>query len=159
MTCSIRKWNRMGDTLLSLCDKMKSVSSAYRLNCYYHSVGFTQGSPAVSSLTWLVPCECIGSYKIADWYGTIHYWVSFRHLSCSGQSSWLQMQRSEFDSRNYQIFWEVVGLERGPLNLVSTIEELLGRKRSGSGLEGRDYGRRDPSRWPHDTPSFRKSCH
>jgi hypothetical protein len=39
-----------------------------------------------------------------------------------------------------------VGLELGPLSLVSTIEELLGRKSSGSGLEGREYGRRDPSR-------------
>jgi hypothetical protein len=29
----------------------------------------------------------------------------------------------------------VVGLERGPLILVSTIEELLGRKSSSSGLE------------------------
>jgi hypothetical protein len=28
------------------------------------------------------------------------------------QSSWLQMQRSGFDSRHYQIFWEVVGLQR-----------------------------------------------
>jgi hypothetical protein len=28
-----------------------------------------------------------------------------------------------------------VGLERGPLGLVSTIEELLGRKNSCSGLE------------------------
>jgi hypothetical protein len=32
---------------------------------------------------------------------------------------------SGFDSRRYQIFWEVVGLERGPLSLMSTIEELL----------------------------------
>jgi hypothetical protein len=29
-----------------------------------------------------------------------------------------------------KIFWEVVGLERGPLSLVSTIEELLERKSS-----------------------------
>jgi hypothetical protein len=28
-----------------------------------------------------------------------------------------------------------MGLERGPLSLVSTIEELLERKSSGSGLE------------------------
>jgi hypothetical protein len=56
--------------------------------------------------------------------------------------------RDGFDSRRYQIFWEVVGLERGPLSLVSTIEELLGRKSSGSGLENRDYGRRDPWRLP-----------
>jgi hypothetical protein len=67
------------------------------------------------------------------------------------QSSWLQIQRQGFDSRRYQIFWEVVSLERGPLNPVSTIEELLERKSSGSGLESREYGRRDPSRWPRGT--------
>jgi hypothetical protein len=39
-----------------------------------------------------------------------------------------------------------VGPERGPLSLVSTIEELLARKSSGSGLESRECGRRDPSR-------------
>jgi hypothetical protein len=49
------------------------------------------------------------------------------------------------------MFWEVVGLERGPLNLVSTIEELLGWKSSRSDLEIREYGRRDPSRWQCDT--------
>jgi hypothetical protein len=36
-----------------------------------------------------------------------------------------------------------VGLERGPLGLVSTTEELLGRNISGSGLESREYGRRN----------------
>jgi hypothetical protein len=39
-----------------------------------------------------------------------------------------------------------VGLERGPLSLVSTTEELLERNGSGSGLEIREYGSRDPSR-------------
>jgi hypothetical protein len=38
-----------------------------------------------------------------------------------------------------------VGLERGPLSLASTIEELLERKSSGSGLENREYSRKDPS--------------
>jgi hypothetical protein len=33
-----------------------------------------------------------------------------------------------FDSRHYQIFWEIVGLERGPVSLVRIIEELLERK-------------------------------
>jgi hypothetical protein len=36
-----------------------------------------------------------------------------------------------------------VGLERGPLSLASTTEELLERKYSGFGLEIRKYGRRD----------------
>jgi hypothetical protein len=58
-------------------------------------------------------------------------------LWSSGQSSWLQIQRSSFDSRRYQFFWEVVGLERGPLR--------------GSGLESWKYDCRDPSRWPCGT--------
>jgi hypothetical protein len=72
-------------------------------------------------------------------------------LWSSDQSYWLEVQRSEFDSRRHKIFWEVVGLERGPLSLVSIIEELLGRKSSGCGLESREYGRLDQSRWPRGT--------
>jgi hypothetical protein len=45
-------------------------------------------------------------------------------LWSNGQSSWLYIQRPGFDSRLYQIF-RIVGLERGPLSLVSTIKELL----------------------------------
>jgi hypothetical protein len=74
-----------------------------------------------------------------------------RHLWSGGQSTWLRTQRSGFDSRLYQIFWEVVGLERGAPSLVSTIEELPERKSSGCCLEIREYGRRDPSRWPRGT--------
>jgi hypothetical protein len=37
----------------------------------------------------------------------------------------------------YQIFWEVVGLERGPLSLVMIIEELF-KGNSGSGIENRN---------------------
>jgi hypothetical protein len=44
-----------------------------------------------------------------------------------------------------------VGPERGPLSLVSTLEELLERKSNGSGLENREYGSRDPSLWPRGT--------
>jgi hypothetical protein len=39
-----------------------------------------------------------------------------------------------------QNFLRSGGLKRGPLSLVSTIEELLGRKSSSSGLENRKYG-------------------
>jgi hypothetical protein len=51
-----------------------------------------------------------------------------------------------FDFRRCQIFWEVVGLERGPLSLMRKIEKLLEWKSSGSGLENQINGRRDPSR-------------
>jgi hypothetical protein len=45
-------------------------------------------------------------------------------------------------SEKKKIGKQVVGLERGPLSLVSTTEELL----RSSYLENREYGRRDPSR-------------
>jgi hypothetical protein len=56
-----------------------------------------------------------------------------------------------FDSRRYQIFWEVVGLEQGSLSLVRIIEELLEWKSSGSGQENGINGWGDPLRWPRDT--------
>jgi hypothetical protein len=49
-------------------------------------------------------------------------------LWSSGHSSWLQIQRSGFDSRCYQIFCEVVGLERGPLSFVSAMRSYLKEK-------------------------------
>jgi hypothetical protein len=80
-----------------------------------------------------------------------HVYCRRQPLWSSDQSSWLQIQGSGFDSQRYQISWEVVGLERGPLSLLSTTEELLGRKSSGSSLENREHGRRDQSRWPRGT--------
>jgi hypothetical protein len=49
-----------------------------------------------------------------------------------------------------------MGLERGPPNLVSAIEELLERINSDSGLESREYGRKI-RRADHATLSIHKS--
>jgi hypothetical protein len=61
-----------------------------------------------------------------------------------------------FDSMRYQIFWEVVGLEGGPLSLMRIIEELLELKGSGSGkkTELTTVGIRCAD---HATPSIRKN--
>jgi hypothetical protein len=78
-------------------------------------------------------------------------WLQNGDVLCflwGSDSSWLEIQRSGFDSRRYQISWQVVGLERGTLSPVSTTEELLERKSSCSGLENREYDRGDPLRWP-----------
>jgi hypothetical protein len=98
---------------------------------------------------------------------TLHYWLRVRSLAIhfnvhsilmrqplwsSGPSFWLRVQRFGFYSWRYQFFWELVGLKRGPLSLVSAIEELLERKSSGSGLESQDYCHKDPSHWPRGTP-------
>jgi hypothetical protein len=44
-----------------------------------------------------------------------------------------------------------VGLEWGPLSLMSTIEELPGRNSSSSGLDNWEYSHGDLLRWPRDT--------
>jgi hypothetical protein len=58
---------------------------------------------------------------------------------------------SGFDSRRYQIFWEVVDLERGPLSLGRIIEELLERKVAAPVYKTEINVRRDLFRWPRDT--------
>jgi hypothetical protein len=65
----------------------------------------------------------------------------------------------EFDSRRYQIFWEVVGLERGPLSLVSITVELLQWKSSGSGYRKSRLTAVGIRCADHATPSIRKSWH
>jgi hypothetical protein len=102
-----------------------------------------------------VLCFLWGMSWIYIWYVE----ESRQPLWSSGQSSWLQIQRSKFDSRRYQIFWEVLGLELGTLSHGSTIKELLERKSSGSGLENRDYCRRGSAALTTRYPSFRKSWH
>jgi hypothetical protein len=49
-----------------------------------------------------------------------------------------------------------MGLERGPLSLMNTVDLLLGRNSSGSDLENRDYGHGDPLLRPRDTLYLQK---
>jgi hypothetical protein len=88
-----------------------------------------------------------------------HFHVFGPPLWSSAQSSWLQIQRSGFDYRRYQILWEVVSLERGPLNLVSTTEQLLGTEIVAAPVQKTD----NTAVWiccdEHAKPSIRKSWH
>jgi hypothetical protein len=70
-------------------------------------------------------------YYYSYYYYYYYYYYHHHHhyrppLWSSGQTSWLQIRRPGFDSRHYQK--KIVGLERRPLSLVSTTEELLDRK-------------------------------
>jgi hypothetical protein len=98
----------------------------------------------------LTTCRNFSLLLLCGCFKGVHL-LHYSPLWSTGQSSWLHIQRSGLKSRLYQIFWEVVGLERGPFSLVSTTEELLGRKSSGSGLEIREYSPKDPSSWPQET--------
>jgi hypothetical protein len=75
----------------------------------------------------------------------IHYSQRWWHFTCPLNFSFFNLHRRPplwsslqsswgpgFDSRRYQIFWEIVDMERSPLSLVSITEELLEWKSSGS---------------------------
>jgi hypothetical protein len=106
--------------------------------------------------SWLHNSDALCFLWGTNWIYMCYVEESRPPLWSSGRSSWLQIQRSGFDSRHYQIFW-VVSLERGALILVSTIEELLERKSSGSGLENREYGCRRSTALTTRHPYIRKS--
>jgi hypothetical protein len=91
-----------------------------------------------SSLIFL-PCD-------ATYLRYRQHWITSHRNVGWGPQTFLFTSREQWDrlcglvvrvpgyrSRHYQIFWEVVGLERGPLSLVSIFEELLQCKSSDSG--------------------------
>jgi hypothetical protein len=78
-------------------------------------------------------------------------WLRVRLCGLVVRVSGYRSRGPGFDFRPYQIFWEVRGLERGPLSLVRTIEELFEWKNSGSGLETEINGRGNSLRWPRNT--------
>jgi hypothetical protein len=100
--------------------------------------------------SWLLNRDVLCFLWGTNWIYICYVEESRPTLWSSGQSSWLQIQMFRFDSRSYQIFWELVGLERGPLSPMSTTEELLGRKCSVSCLERRG---------DRATPCIRESRH
>jgi hypothetical protein len=120
-------------------------------NWIYISYVKESSPPLWSSGHWLPNWDVLLFLWGTNWIYECYVEESRPPLWSSGQSSWLQIQRSRLDSRLDQIFWEVVGLEWDPLSLVSTVEELLGIKCSGSGLENREYSRRNSSRWTRNT--------
>jgi hypothetical protein len=97
-----------------------------------------------SSVIFTVPfCFLMTSVRLPLWSG--------------GQSSLIQIHMSwVWFLAPSGFFLEIMGLEQGPLSLVSTIEELLERNISGSSLERREYGHGDPLHWPCDSLYLQK---
>jgi hypothetical protein len=85
-------------------------------------------------------CSLKGLWIFLEWLFKLRLFVQVVNRLCGlvVRVSDYRSRGPEFDSRPYQIFWEVGGLDRGPLSPVRTIEELLEWKSSGSGIENRD---------------------
>jgi hypothetical protein len=92
-------------------------------------------------------------FQVNGWNNADTLFITFLLLLwSSGQRSWLQTQRTRVRFPALpDFFWEVVGLERGPLSLVRITEELF-QGNSGSGLENRKLTTMGESfRWTRDT--------
>jgi hypothetical protein len=111
-----------------------------------HQVFFLRGQPenliAVLLLRRgrpfiLIARECLGQKKYLLKQFLIVLVIFDRLCGLVVRVSAYRSRGLRFDSRRYQIFCVVVGLERGPLSLMRIIEELF-QGNSGSGLENRD---------------------
>jgi hypothetical protein len=79
---------------------------------------------------------------------------AYSYIICRRQQAAPLVKLSEFVATDPEVWVRIPalpdflgsGFGRGPLSLVSTIEDLLERKNSGCGLESRGYGRRYSSR-------------
>jgi hypothetical protein len=115
--------------------------------CHFFFVGCKSSSVENKNASTNYSSNLKQSNEIPDKWKLLSYYASWRFQSLFVPFS-LMMDRIcglmvrvpdyisrglRFDSRGYKIFWGIVGLERGPLNLVSITEELLGRNSSGSG--------------------------
>jgi hypothetical protein len=140
-------WLQNGDVLCFLW----STNRIYEYICYVEE----RRPPLCSSgqSSWLQNRDVLCFLWDMNWIYVLVYYVEITRppLWSGGQSSWLQNHVSRIDSRRYQTFWEVVGLEWGPLSLVSITEKLIGRNSSGSDLESRECGRSNQLRWPSNT--------
>jgi hypothetical protein len=96
----------------------------------------------VSATSWL----SMTSKGHFNFHETKHYWPP---LWSSGQSSWLQIRRPGLDSRHYPK--KSSGSGTGSTQPREYNWGATWQKSSGSCLENREYGRRDPSRWPRGT--------
>jgi hypothetical protein len=111
-------------------------------------------SPCSASLNYPEPHPYLLSYR-----NRILQQINYISVGCnntrpplwsSDQSFWLQIQRSRVRFQTLPDFQTSSGLERDSLSLMSTIEQLLGRNISGSGLENREYGHVNPLRLPRE---------
>jgi hypothetical protein len=104
------KWTHIGEVISVLMFSSKKLLNRFRLNLIWD--------------TWYISWNLILVHilPVDRLCGLV--------VRVPGYRSW----GTGFDSRCYQIFWEVMGLERGPLSFVRIIEELLEWKSSGSGL-------------------------
>jgi hypothetical protein len=97
--------------------------------------------------SWLQNGDVLCFLWGTNWIYICYIEESRPRLRSSGHGSWLQIHRSGLDSRCYQIFWEVVGLERSPLSSWVQLRSCLKQKETALFQKREITTVEDPSRW------------
>jgi hypothetical protein len=104
--------------MYSIVGEIQKLAQIYRVHFVWKSFGAANQTvfDSIKIKKVLLICKY---RKVAN--KKLYFYVCENRPSLwsSGQSSLLQIQISGFDSRRFQIFWEVVGLEPSPLSVVS----------------------------------------
>jgi hypothetical protein len=88
--------------------------------------------------------------KLKSKYFTTYIYFEWPPLWSSGQNVWLLTGAPGSILCVARFFRAAVGLERGPLSLVSNLRSYLEEIVAAPGLQNRSYDRRDSLRWPRD---------
>jgi hypothetical protein len=130
---SLRRKTSFKDYLLhrySFCNLIKGRAMAWAVSCLLPTA-----AARVRSRIWSSGI-CSGQSGAGAGFLRV-LWFAHRLCGLVVSVTGYRSKERGFDSRRYQIFWEVVGLERSPLSLVSITEELLEWKSSCSGSRKR----------------------
>jgi len=105
-----------------MCKKQQHQFHVSSAVCSYHKAQCTARHTNISTLSGIATDRILVSAVAYNWTKI------FKGSNEADRLCGLVVRGPGFDPRRYQIFWLVVGLERGPLSLVSlvrSIEELL----------------------------------
>jgi hypothetical protein len=138
---------------------------AFTLNFIFHDSSLQticNECPLLITTTTLINCLsflCTINISVFHTILTFHTFLKDRLCGLVVIVPGYRSRDPEFDSQCYQIFSQVMGLERGPFSLVRIIEELLEWKSSSSGCRKSRITAMGTRCADHMIPSIHKIWH
>jgi hypothetical protein len=127
----VANWMWLLQNTISIAILMSRIISSL-CNCYVEWFQFLSDFRCIILYLLGVLTHCVSIFRFVRYItvavNLVYRWCYWRIDRISGLVVRVPGYRSRdpgFDSRRYQIFWEIVILERGPLSLMRIIEEVL----------------------------------